>query len=805
MLTRHGACFDTDDPRTKQARRELLVAPIDRSGIGHPTYFQVWWMHGTKLVVPKFYASEKFGALPRAEDFGTADSINVPFNGSLRADLDQPKAMAAVMTSLRETGGAVLSLGTGQGKTCCACYAIAELGVKTVVLVHKDVLRTQWAERIAQFLPRAKVTFVQGTICDTSGDIVIAMIQTLVSPGRAPVDWSGVGFVTVDECFPYRQMIMTENGPMTIGKIYKYWKQGARIRVQSFNEKTMAFELRDVTYAWEKQSTELVKVSYSKSSYRATSNHPVLTTGGWKATGDIVPGDLLISRYTLGLDEQAVALAMNSDQYQVFLGSLLGDGHLHNLPSQRYRLKVTHGPKQLEYIEWKAGIFGAKTRSFVGGYLNDTEYQFCTRVIDLPSHKTFQSHKTHCPQWVLDELDERGLAIWIMDDASLSRTGAMCIHTNTFDEDSQRRMCLKLGSMGIDATYRTTNKKDGRSFFYITLSTSSGRIAARLIAPYIHPSMAYKVINPRALISAETVGTHVWNRAFLDYGTLRVGSTEKYVPLDPRVYDLEVQGTHTFVCASISGNGPVVHNCHHVAAETFCKALRGLCVPYTLGLTATPTRKDGLTRLIHWFLGPMAYAAQRDEMRHVTVEMVRYTCARYSDPPPQTRFGTVNFAAVLTDMADDIQRTNMIVKQILKLREDPDRIVLVLSHRRDHCTDIAAKVPGAVAFLGGAKTKKSTAHQTAPVVCATYALASEGYDDSRLNALVLATPCSDVTQAAGRILRGASSKNPIILDIQDDFSVAYAQAAKRKSYYRKAGFVYATEIKKTYPRCMIID
>jgi superfamily II DNA or RNA helicase len=235
--------------------------------------------------------------------------------------------------------------------------------------------------------------------------------------------------------------------------------------------------------------------------------------------------------------------------------------------------------------------------------------------------------------------------------------------------------------------------------------------------------------------------------------------------------------------------------------------MRGLCAPYSLGLSATPTRKDGLTRVMHWFLGPAAYTAQRNEMKHVTVEMVKYSCPGYSNPPPMTRFGTVNFAAVLTDMADDRTRTAVIVKHINRLRENPDRVVLVLSHRRDHCTDIAAQIPGAVAFLGGAKKRKGvvdTSHQTAPVVCATYALASEGYDDARLNALVLATPCSDVTQAAGRILRGSSTINPVIIDIQDDFSVAYAQAAKRKSYYRKAGFVYASEVAKKYPRCMIL-
>jgi hypothetical protein len=150
-------------------------------------------------------------------------------------------------------------------------------------------------------------------------------------------------------------------------------------------------------------------------------------------------------------------------------------------------------------------------------------------------------------------------------------------------------------------------------------------------------------------------------------------------------------------------------------------------------------------------------------------------------------------------------RTAYIVGIVQKLREDPDRIVLVLSHRRDHCTHIAREVEGAVAFLGGAKKTTAGAHTTAPVVCATYALASEGYDDPRLNALVLATPCSDVTQAVGRILRGIPTTPPIIVDIQDDFSVAYGQSAKRKAFYRSCGFKYTTELKKEYPRCMIID
>jgi hypothetical protein len=361
-------------------------------------------------------------------------------------------------------------------------------------------------------------------------------------------------------------------------------------------------------------------------------------------------------------------------------------------------------------------------------------------------------------------------------------------------------MCLKLADMGFDAEYKKTTKKDGRSFYFINILSKGGRQIADLISQYIHPSMAYKVSKG----SSVEVGTYQWNSSFLPYGTLRVDSTCREIPKDTRVYDLEVHGTHTFVCSSFNGNGPVVHNCHHLAAETFSEAMRGLCCPYSLGLSATPTRKDGLTRIMHWFLGPQAYATQRRQMKNVVVDFLRYTCPRYKLPPPTTRFGTVNFAAVLTDMADDTARTDLIIKRILDIRQDPDRIVLVLSHRRDHCLEFARRIPEAVAFLGGVR-KRSTDHQTAPVVCATYALASEGYDDSRLNTLVLATPCSDVTQAAGRILRGTSAVDPLIVDVQDDFSVAYAQSAKRKSYYSKAGFTYATQVVKEYPKCIIID
>jgi superfamily II DNA or RNA helicase len=153
-------------------------------------------MENDVVHVPRFWGYEH-GV--RLEHTGIPQSIHVSFSGTLMDELEQPQATDAVLKSLRETGGALLSLGTGCGKTTCACYIISQIKLKTVVLVHKDVLKTQWADRIAQFLPGARVSFVQGDSADMSGDIVIAMLQTLVSPGRE-YDWSEFGLVVVDEC-----------------------------------------------------------------------------------------------------------------------------------------------------------------------------------------------------------------------------------------------------------------------------------------------------------------------------------------------------------------------------------------------------------------------------------------------------------------------------------------------------------------------------------------------------------------------------------------------------------------------------
>ena len=67
---------------------------------------------------------------------------------------------------------------------------------------------------------------------------------------------------------------------------------------------------------------------------------------------------------------------------------------------------------------------------------------------------------------------------------------------------------------------------------------------------------------------------------------------------------------------------------HVVPAPVFSRALLKLCTPYVLGLSATPERRDGLTRVIHWFVGPTFFEHALSGEDRVTVRVVDFRLNR---------------------------------------------------------------------------------------------------------------------------------------------------------------------------------
>lgn len=134
---------------------------------------------------------------PRIQDmrFG-GQSLDLTFQGELRPD--QQRAADAMLQ--HDTG--VLAATTAFGKTVLAAWMIAQRGVNTLVLVHRQQLLEQWGERLSQFLniPSKEIGRRGGGCNKLTGKLDIALIQSLVRKGIVDDRIADYGHVVVDEC-----------------------------------------------------------------------------------------------------------------------------------------------------------------------------------------------------------------------------------------------------------------------------------------------------------------------------------------------------------------------------------------------------------------------------------------------------------------------------------------------------------------------------------------------------------------------------------------------------------------------------
>ena len=236
----------------------------------------------------------------------------------------------------------------------------------------------------------------------------------------------------------------------------------------------------------------------------------------------------------------------------------------------------------------------------------------------------------------------------------------------------------------------------------------------------------------------------------------------------------------------------VVDEAHHIGAPAFSQFMFKVCPRYTLGLTATPERKDGLTRLLYWFLGPEFFKVERVNQGTTKVTTLNYTDPGgvYQTPPPVTRFGQLNMAGMI-NIVTELEARNDLIVQTAEGALRADRRVLILSDRREHCFYLQNRLgSNAKLYVGGMKEKDLEESAKSPIVVATFQLAHEGLDIPALDTVILATPKSDIKQSIGRIMRETAGKlnDPLIFDIADQWSVFFAMYRKRLKVYREGGF-----------------
>ena len=249
----------------------------------------------------------------------------------------------------------------------------------------------------------------------------------------------------------------------------------------------------------------------------------------------------------------------------------------------------------------------------------------------------------------------------------------------------------------------------------------------------------------------------------------------------------------------------IVDEAHHICAQVFSQAFLKFCPRYTMGLTATPERTDGLTPVLHWFLGDIAFQIERKQEYSTKVKIVDHEHQRFSEGIPVTTRGDPCLPIMINELCELPERTSLIMSELMELYKQ-GRQTLVLSDRREHCKQLVHLLGrrhiDAALMIGGVSKEDMETGSKKRVIVATFSLAHEGLDIPTLDSLILATPKSNITQAVGRILRETKGKqfDPVIVDIKDNWGLLTAMFYKRVKVYKTHGFQLKKDLAEETPK-----
>ena len=338
-------------------------------------------------------------------------------------------------------------------------------------------------------------------------------------------------------------------------------------------------------------------------------------------------------------------------------------------------------------------------------------------------------------------------------------------------------------------------KKNKNKDYYLEFDVKNTELLIILINKYINCSFFFKF--KKYLNIFET--SYEWNSEYLESGTLRVSNIEYIQNSYGNVYDIEVADNHNFVIGQVKNkmiDGPIVSNCHHTPGRCFSKIFYKIGSKYNLGLSATLTRADGLTKVIKYFLGDTIVNLKLSTF--IPKILTYYTSI---DPLREKTMinGKINIPGMINDLVESYQR-NLEIINILKEKYLENRKILVLTDRRGHCSELKRLLGDEYSiglYLGGMKNDKLQESNTKRIIIATYNMASEGYDNPELDTLVFATPKSKIEQAVGRILRQENKNSAEVIDIVDTFSIFNNFYYARNRFYKSKKYLIERYSKDT--------
>lgn len=244
----------------QNALKEMLT--ISPKIIGAPVAvnktFTVYRESENKLYVPRHFGEKLLGP-PKSIKISNGTPINLKFNGELR-----PYQIPVVEAYLNQVctdigGGGLIEMYCGAGKTDTTLKIIEDIGLKTLIICHKEFLVDQWIERINRYYPTARIGKIQGPVVDIEDkDIVICMLQSLSQKDYPDKTFSTFGFTIIDEC----HHISAEVFSRSLFKVVTKYMLGLSATMERNDGTTPVIKmfLGDTAYKLERSKTDVLTV-----------------------------------------------------------------------------------------------------------------------------------------------------------------------------------------------------------------------------------------------------------------------------------------------------------------------------------------------------------------------------------------------------------------------------------------------------------------------------------------------------------------------------------------------------------------
>jgi ATP-dependent exoDNAse (exonuclease V) alpha subunit len=386
-----------------------------------------------------------------------------------------------------------------------------------------------------------------------------------------------VDLIVLDECFDYKQPILTEDGWRYIGVVVNNRKA---IRVWSRNPGNGLLELKPII-RWIKKPApqKILKISAGRSEsmrvariIRCTPDHKVLTPYGYRRAGDLCIGEeVIVHGYQL-----------TSEQRSILIGSLLGDGSM-NAKNGRTspQIVITHGENQREYLEFKQralGVLAGKIQRGNSGYTNRSVWRLAVNVVD-ETYEIAQEmiisgrHPSGRKRWTptdrfLEWIDEQALAVWYLDNGSLHRRHLAggrvsydaAIHSQRFSQRDNQRLAEYLYSrFGLNPVVTP----DGKGNYFLRFRKEDTDRLLKIVRQYTPACMAYKL---------DSESDYTYEPATqVDTTIARIQTIEEVKPYSAYVFDIEVADNHNYVAGNI-----LVSNCSMIDTTLMARFLEAV-------------------------------------------------------------------------------------------------------------------------------------------------------------------------------------------------------------------------------------